>query len=350
MAAGRKAAPAGNGRRCPVNLGFIQFAYPWVLLLLLLIPGIIIFQWKRKRRKNAVLFSIDAPYKQFPRSFRQRTQVLPTVFFYISLASLIFCLARPQGGLLRDPREGEGIDIMISLDVSISMLAKDLDPDRLTAAKQILTDFVKGRPNDRMGLDIFSGESYTLCPLTLDHDMLLQQLKAAEPGFLLDGTAIGDGLGMAVARLESSKNPSKVIILLTDGVSTRNTISPEAAAGEAAKNNITVYTIGVGTMGKAMMPVRKYANGVYDYEQKDVEIDEAVLQMIASRTKGRYFRATDNSSLEEIFEDIDKMEKSKLEDVKIQNLPDQYTIFLLISLGTFLIYILLQNTVYRKLE
>ena len=333
-----------------MSIGSLYFAYPWLLLLLLLIPGIIFFQWKRKRKRNAVLFSVNAPYDAFPRSLRQRTQFIPSVLFYIALGTLILCLARPQGGLLRDPREGEGIDIMFSLDISISMLSKDLEPDRLTAAKQILSDFVKGRPNDRMGLDIFSGESYTLCPLTLDHSMLLDQLKAAEPGFLLDGTSIGDGLGMAVARMKSSKNHSKVIILLTDGVSTHNSISPEAAAGEAAKDNITVYTIGVGTMGKAMMPVRKYANGVYDYELKDVQIDETVLQMIASRTKGRYFRATDNNSLEEIFEDIDKMEKSKLEDVKIQNLPDRYAVFLLISLGAFLIYRLLQNTLYRKLE
>lgn len=326
------------------------FAYPWVLLLLLIIPVLIYLQVRKKSQTGRLIFSVDMPYAKMPKSFRLRTKWLPDVFFYVAIIGVILSLARPQGGFFSDPNSGEGIDIIISLDVSSSMLARDLQPDRLKAAKDIAVKFVKGRPNDRIGLVIFSGESYTLCPLTLDHNMFVKQLKIAEPGFLEDGTAIGDGLGLAVARIKDSKNPSKVIVLLTDGVSTRNTITPEAAADEAAKNQVTVYTIGVGTMGTALMPISKYANNVYDYAQVEVNIDEDVLRMIASKTHGKYFRATDNESLEEIFSDIDKMEKAKIEDVKIVAKPDVYAKFLCVSLFAYLVYIVLNFTWYKKAE
>ena len=326
------------------------FAYPLVLLLLLIVPVLIYLQIRKKSRTGRLIYSVDMAYSKMPKSLRLRTKWLPDVFFYVAIIGIIISLARPQGGFFSDPNSGEGIDIIISLDVSSSMLAKDLQPDRLKAAKDIAVKFVKGRPNDRIGLIIFAGESYSLCPLTLVHDMFEKQLKIAEPGFLEDGTAIGDGLGLAVARIKDSQNPSKVIVLLTDGVSTRNTITPEAAADEAAKNQVTVYTIGVGTMGTALMPINKYANNVYDYAQVEVNIDEDVLRMIASKTHGKYFRATDNESLEEIFSDIDNMEKAKIEDVKIVAKPDVYAKFLWVSLFAYFVYILLNFTWYKKAE
>lgn len=332
-----------------MNLPF-TFAYPWVLLLLLCIPVLIFLQWRRKSRAGRIIYSVEAPYKNMPKSFRLRTKWLPDVFFYMSIFTVILALARPQGGFLEDPNEGEGIDIIISLDVSTSMHTRDLEPNRLSAAKEIVTRFVKGRKSDRIGLVTFAAESYTLSPLTLDHETFLKQLKLAEPGFLMDGTAIGDGLGLAVARIKDSPNPSKVVVLLTDGVSTRNTITPEAAAEEAARNNITVYTIGVGTLGSAMAPVNKYANNVYDYAMVEVNIDEDVLKMIASKTKGKYFRATDNESLNEIFSDIDLMEKTKLQDISIVAKPDIYGKFLWVALASYVLYILLSLTWYKRAE
>ncbi len=331
-------------------MSHISFAYPWVLLLLLCIPGLIFFLFFKKANARRVFFSVPANYADFPKSLKYKTRFLPDLFYLLSLSALILVLARPQGGFLKDPQSGEGIDIVLALDVSSSMLSRDLLPDRLSAAKEIAANFIKGRPSDRIGLVIFSGESYTLCPLTLDHNMLVQQLKMAEPGFLQDGTAIGDGLGLAVARLIDSPLQGKVIIQLTDGVSTRNTISPEAAADEAAKNRITVYTIGVGTMGSAMTPVNKYAHNMYEYARLEVNIDEDVLKMIANKTKGKYFRATDNESLEEIFKDIDKIEKSKMEDVKIVAKPDIYQPFLIFSFLSFFISFILNFTLYRKGE
>lgn len=333
-----------------MNLLSLSFAYPLVLLVLLVIPLMVVFQIRKKSRTGRFMFSVEMKYEKMPQSFRQKTKWLPDLFFYLALSFVILALARPQGGFENDPNSGEGIDIVLALDVSSSMLSRDLDPDRLKAAKDIAIKFVKGRPNDRIGLVIFAAESYTLCPLTLDHDMFIKQLKVAEPGFLEDGTAIGDGLGLAVARIKDSKNPSKVIVLLSDGVSTRNTITPEAAADEAQKNNITVYTIGVGTMGMALMPITKYANNVYDFAQAQVNIDEEVLKMVAAKTKGKYFRATDNESLEEIFSDIDLMEKAKIEDVKIIAKPDVYAKFLWVALASYFIYVLLNFTWYQKAE
>jgi Ca-activated chloride channel homolog len=232
------------------------------------------------------------------------------VFRVLAVSAIIFVLARPQSRSSWKDSKTEGIDIIISLDISYSMMAKDFDPNRLEAAKKVITEFVDGRPNDRIGLVIFSGEAFTQCPLTTDHKVIKNLLKDLKCGMLEQGTAIGMGLADAVARLEMSKSKSKVIILVTDGVNTSGEIAPLTAAEIAKAYNVRVYTIGVGTKGRALMPVQVYPNGQMEYDWQEVDIDEETMTKIANQTGGKYFRATDNKSLGRIYKDIDKLEKN----------------------------------------
>ena len=243
-------------------------------------------------------------------------------------------------------------DDYVAVDVSTSMLAEDLKPNRIEAAKEVAAEFINGRPNDNIGLTIFAGEAFTQCPLTVDHGVLLNLFKninceMAQRGLIDDGTAIGMGLANAVSRLKESKAKSKVVILLTDGVNNRGDISPLTAAEIAKQFGIRVYTIGVGTNGTAPYPMPTYA-GV-QYVQMPVEIDESVLTQIAATTEGNYFRATSNSKLKEVYQEIDKLEKTKLNVKEFSKREEAYHVFALIAFVCILLEIILRNTVLKKI-
>jgi Ca-activated chloride channel family protein len=241
----------------------------------------------------------------------------------------------------------EGIDIVLTQDISGSMLSRDFKPDRLEAAKNIATEFISGRPYDRIGLVVFSGESFTQCPLTTDHAVLINLLREIQSGMIEDGTAIGMGLATAVNRIKDSQAKSKVIILLTDGVNNRGEIAPETAAEIAKTFGIRVYTIGVGTQGMAPYPVQT-PFGI-QYQDMPVEIDEGILQKIAQTTGGKYFRATDNDSLEKIYKEIDKLEKSKIDVRQFSKKEEKYLLPALIAFFMLVVEIIVRNTIFKNL-
>ena len=260
---------------------------------------------------------------------------------------LIFALARPQSSNKLQKSTTEGIDIMISLDISTSMLAMDFKPNRMEAAKEVAINFIQGRPNDRIGLVIFAAESFTQCPLTIDHAVLINLFRDIRTGMLEDGTAIGDGLATAVNRIKDSDSKSKVIILLSDGENNRGQIAPLTAAEIARTFGVRVYTIGVGTIGTAPFPI----NTVFgqQVQNMEVKIDEAMLKEIATLTGGHYFRATDKNKLEEIYKEIDAMEKTKTEIQEYTKKGEEFLIFALLAFIFLLSEILLRNTVLRTI-
>lgn len=260
-------------------------------------------------------------------------------------SAVILAFARPQIPNVEEQIETSGIDIVMALDISSSMLARDFKPDRLSAARQVASDFIEDRPNDRLGLVAFAGEAFTQCPITIDHRVLLGLMDELKVGLLNDGTAIGSGLGVAVNRLKESKSISKVIILLTDGVNNMGETDPGTAADLAKQFNIRVYTIGVGKKGKAYAPVGIYPNGQYAFDYVDVEIDEALLREVADKTGGQYFRATDNQRLVEIYGEIDQLEKSR---VLVSTLPRHTDLFhwpVLMAAGLLLLAFFVKYTV-----
>ncbi len=259
---------------------------------------------------------------------------------------LVFCLlvlvlARPQTQLKEDNITAEGIDLVISLDVSTSMLAEDFQPNRLVAAKNLAADFISNRPNDRVGLVVFAGESFTQCPLTTDRQVVLNLLSQIKEGLLQDGTAIGLGLGTAVNRLKESEAKSKVIILMTDGINNMGFIDPITAAEAAREYGVRVYTIGVGTIGVARHPQSMFP--------VEVKIDESLLKEIAQMTGGRYFRATNNESLKQIYDEIDTLEKTKIEVSTIQRVSDEFFPILLVAGIALLVEMLLRYTLLRSI-
>jgi len=266
----------------------------------------------------------------------------------LAIALLIVALARPQSTNSWENKETLGIDIMLSLDISGSMLARDFKPDRLGAAKAVATEFISGRPNDRMGLVVFSGESFTQCPLTSDHTVLINLFNEVQSGMIEDGTAIGVGLANAVKRLKDSQAISKVIILLTDGVNNSGAIDPLTAADLAKTFGIRVYTIGVGTMGEAPYPAIDFW-GRQVFKNIPVEIDEDVLRQIANVTGGKYFRATDNNKLREVYTQIDKLEKSKINVKEYSKKEDQFMPLIWIALILLLLEILVRKTILRSI-
>ena len=289
----------------------------YLFLLVLLIPYIIWYVMRRQKTEPTLQVSTTRMYMKVSRSWKIYLLHAPFVLRTVAIVMVILILARPQTTDNWQNTEIEGIDIMLAVDVSTSMLAEDLKPNRLEAAKQVASEFINGRPNDNIGLTIFAGESFTQCPLTVDHGVLLNLFNSikgdiAQRGLIEDGTAIGMGIANAVTRLKDSKAKSKVIILLTDGSNNRGDISPMTAAEIAKKFGIRVYTIGVGTNGTAPYPVQTYAGT--QYINTPVEIDEKTLTEIAGATNGNYFRATSNSKLKEVYQEIDKLEKT------IQNL------------------------------
>lgn len=288
----------------------ISFAEPWWLLLLIAVPALAWWQYFRRRERAPFIF-LPVNLPQAKPSLKVRLmKALPI----LRLAALVFgivALARPVLPFSASQTITRGIDIVISIDISGSMLARDFEPDRLEAAKEVARKFILSRPNDRIGLVIFAGESYTQCPVTSDHRVLLNMLEQVNSRMLEDGTAIGMGLATAAARLKDSDAKSKVVILMTDGINNSGYIDPQTAMEMADQMGIKAYTIGVGTTGTAPYPVRD-AFGRERYEQMPVQIDEELLIRIAEATGGEYYRATDNESLNAIYKEIDQMEKSRI--------------------------------------
>ena len=290
----------------------ITFAHPYFFALLLIVAAMV--WWQTQRRKNSNpslrLTSISGlPFSQ--PGFKARYRPALFVLRVIGLVSLVIALARPQSTNTTTNNDTEGIDMVLGVDVSGSMLAEDFKPNRIEAAKQVAIDFVDKRPNDRIGLVIFSGESFTMCPITIDHNVLKEQIMHVKSGMIVDGTSIGMGLATAVDRLRNSKAKSRVIVLMTDGVNNTGLIDPVTALEIAKAYKIRVYTIGVGTQGQAIMPMPTPMGTVK--QMVAVEIDEPLLKQIAAQTGGKYFRATNNKSLQTIYDDIDKLEKTNIE-------------------------------------
>lgn len=319
----------------------------YLFLLLLLIPYVVWYVMKRKKNEASLQVSDSSMYARAPRSYKIYLLHAPFVLRVMALALVIIVLARPQTTNSWQNSEVEGIDIMLSIDVSTSMLAEDLKPNRLEAAKEVAAEFINGRPNDNIGITLFAGESFTQCPLTIDHAVLLNLIKDVKCGLIEDGTAVGVGIANAVTRLKDSKAKSKVIILLTDGTNNRGDISPLTAAEIAKSFGIRVYTIGVGTNGTAPYPYP--VGGTVQYVNMPVEIDESTLTQIAGITEGRYFRATSNSKLKEVYEEIDKLEKTKLNVKEYSKRQEEYFWFAMGAFLCVLLEVLLRNTVLRKI-
>ena len=301
----------------------IEFANPKLLWLLLLVPALIVWYILRHKKQEASLnFSDLKGMVKLPRTWKAYLRHLLFALKMAALALLIVALARPQSSSTNSTSNIEGIDIVMAMDVSGSMLARDLKPDRLTAAKNVASDFVKDRPGDRMGLVIFSGESFTQVPLTTDHGVMLNMLAEMKNGLIEDGTAIGDGLATAISRLKDSEAISKVVILLTDGMNNAGSVDPYTAAEIAKLYGIRVYTIGVGTYGTAPYPVQTMFGT--QMQQMKVEIDEKLLATIANSTGGKYFRANNNQKLDEIYQEIDKLERSKIEVTEFRRLHEEF--------------------------
>ena len=326
----------------------MTFANPLYLwLLLLLIPMIGWYIWKLRKSQASVQLSSLEGFEKAPKTLRIYLRHLPFIFRILALAFLIIAMARPQTTDRWNTQTTEGIDIMMSLDISSTMLAQDLRPDRIGAAKEVAASFISGRPNDNIGLVVFSAESFTQCPLTTDHAVLLNLLKDVNVGMIEDGTAIGHGLATAVSRLKDSKAKSKVIILLTDGVNNRGEIAPVTAAQIAQAYGIRVYTIAVGTIGEAPYPLQT-AVGVR-MQMMQVEIDEKTLTQIAQITGGQYFRATNNKALGDIYKEIDQMEKTKMSVQEYSKKQEDYGRFAMLALIFFLLEILMRYTIFKNI-
>jgi len=325
------------------QISFAQPAFFWLLILLPLMIGWYI--WRNNKLQGTLSVSTFIGFKKkrnrFHKIFRHYAIFLRT----LALLALIIAIARPQSALSWQDSNTEGIDIIIATDISASMLAEDLKPNRLEAGKNIAIDFIKDRPNDRIGLVVFSGESFTQCPLTIDHDVLINLFKGITNGMIQDGTAIGMGLATAVNRLKDSEAKSKVVILLTDGTNTTGSIPPVTAADIAKQMNVRVYTVGVGTKGFAPYPVNT-PFGV-QYQKVPVTIDEKTLTDIAKITGGKYFRATNNEKLKGIYEQIDTLEKAKIAVTQYHKKTEQFLPFAAICILLLLLEFLLKSTVFK---
>ena len=326
----------------------MTFAYPWILFFLFIIPLMAVWYWiKGKKTEPNLNYSSLKIFKELKPTWRERLKYLPVILRMIAVALLIIALARPQNFQSGENIYTEGIDIAMVLDISGSMLAEDLKPHRLEAAKNVIDEFVRERTSDRIGLVIFSREAFTQCPLTIDYSVLRNLLKDIKTGMIEDGTAIGNGIANGVNRLKESKAKSKVMILLTDGVNNAGEVDPISAAQIAKTFNIRVYTIGVGTRGEAPYPVQTPFGT--RYQMVPVEIDEDVLKEIAKLTDGEYFRATDNKKLKDIYETIDKLEKTKVEITSYRNAKELYYSWLGGGIFLLLLELGLSRTVLRKL-
>ncbi len=324
----------------------------YFLLLLLLIPYFLWYFLYRRKGEPSMRMSDTRAYEYAPRSLRVRMIRLPMLLRCLTFVLIVICLARPQSYNAWNKTETEGIDIMLCMDVSYSMLSEDVSPNRLEVAKDVAADFVSDRPNDNIGLTIFAGEAFTQCPMTTDHSSLLNLMQNVNPnlvmsGLIQDGTAIGMGLSNSISRLKDSKTKSKVIILLTDGSNNVGDISPMTAAQMAKTFGIRIYTIGFGTNQVARVPV--VVNGQKQYTQQQGEIDYKTLQDIARTTNGNFYRAESRSELSQIYQDIDKLEKSKLKTSSYARMYDVYQPFAVAALLSLILEMLLRLTVFRRI-
>lgn len=328
------------------NLIFLnkEFFYLFILVAAM----IVWYVFKQKKASASIQTSSLSAFKGSGTGLRVYFRHLIFIFRVLVVSLLIIVLARPQSSLDWTNTTTEGIDIVIALDISGSMLAEDFKPNRLEASKDVAIKFINGRPNDKIGLVVYSGESFTQCPLTTDHAVLINLFKDIKNGMIEDGTAVGSGLATAVSRLKESTAISKVVILLTDGVNNAGDISPMTAAEIAKTFGVRVYTVGVGTMGMAPYPATDFF-GRKVYQQMQVEIDEATLQDIARMTDGRYFRATNNTKLAEIYEEIDKLEKSKIEVKEYSKKQEEFLPFALAAALLLILEVLLRQTVLRNI-
>lgn len=322
---------------------------PWFLLLFLAFIPLLIWDWNVKNR-----IGVRVPTTH---NMKASSGIRAALFFlkiskYLLLSGLIIAMARPRSFTISQDRDDtKGIDIMFAIDVSLSMLSKDLEPDRLTSLKEIAIPFVEKRPNDRMGVVTYSAEAFTKVPVTSDHQVVIDELKNLNTLELDPGTAIGEGLSVAVNHLRTSKAKSKIIILMTDGVNNiENAIPPLVAAELAKNNNIKVYAIGLGTNGFALMPTNLDIFGDLIFTETEVKIDEASLQEIAQITGGKYYRATSNSSLEEVYGEINQLEKTDTKVSKSYNFQEYFQIFLLFSLFILLLDALLRWVIFKFLS
>ncbi|MBO4558083.1 MAG: VWA domain-containing protein [Bacteroidales bacterium] len=325
------------------------FEYPKLLWLeLLLIPLIALYIFREiKGRAPALQVSNLKQWSYKPSWFKRYLRHVPFVLRLAALALLIVAIARPRDSKNFEKVDTEGIDIVLDMDVSTSMLARDFKPDRIGAAKDIAVEFIASRPTDRIGIVVFAGESYTQCPVTTDRITLINMMKEVTTGLIEDGTAIGNGLATAVARLKDSDAKSRVVILLTDGVNNRGEIAPETAAEIAKTYGIRVYTIGVGAMGEAPYPVQT-PWGIQVQNMK-VEIDEPLLKKIAETTGGKYFRATDNTKLMEIYGEINQMEKNRTTVDSFPIYSEKFMTYALLALAALLLELLFKFVIIRRL-
>lgn len=327
-----------------------EFYNPEFLWLLISIPLLALWLFSNRKKENTVLSVPNL------KGFSGGTSILPKlkpllhVLKLIALSLLIVALARPRNvSVSKKTKTNRGIDIVMAIDVSASMLAKDLKPNRLEALKRVAKDFVNRRPNDRIGIVVYAGESFTQTPITSDKSIVKRTISEIKWGHLEGGTAIGMGLGSAVNRLKESKAKSKVIILLTDGVNNAGFVDPKTATELAKEIGIKVYTIGIGTNGMAPFPwARDPRTGKLSFRNQKVEIDEKLLQFIADETEGQYFRATDNTSLKEIYDEIDKLEKTKIEEFKYYNYTEKYRLLVFIAGILLILEFVLRNTLFKS--
>jgi Ca-activated chloride channel family protein len=332
-----------------MNWSNFEFYNPEFLWLLILVPLIAVWHFFM-RQKDAAVLTMPGVKGFKTTSFLPKLKPILYLLRLLALAAIIIALARPRNvSVSKKTKSNKGIDIVMAIDVSASMLARDLKPNRLEALKKVAVNFVDRRPNDRIGIVVYAGESFTQTPITSDKSIIKRTISELKWGQLEGGTAIGMGLGSSVNRLKESKAKSKVIILLTDGVNNTGNIDPRTATELAKELNIKVYTIGIGTNGMADFPWSKDPRtGKLNFRKQQVEIDEKLLQEIATATEGTYFRATDNESLKEIYAEIDTLEKTKIEEFKYYNYQEKFRIFVVFGLGFLLLEFVLRNTLFKS--
>lgn len=327
----------------------IEFAHKFFLYFLVLIPAMALWYWYkfRKNSQPEIKMSSTKAFGMYRSNFKLYFNHAAFVMRLLAMVLFIIALARPQSKLTSRDITVEGIDIMIALDISGSMLAEDFKPNRMEAAKNMAIEFVRSRPNDRIGLTVFSGESFTQCPLTTDHTVLINLAEEVHTNMVRDGTAIGDGLATSINRLRTSTAISKVIILLTDGVNNMGMIDPLTAAQIAAKFGIRVYTIGVGSSGPVPYPFQT-ARGVV-YQNVEIPVDEPLLEEIAQITDGKYFWANTQNKLEQIYEEINELEKTKIDVTEFKSNKDEFFPFVLLGLIFLIIEFLIRNIYLRSI-
>ncbi|MFD2529660.1 MULTISPECIES: vWA domain-containing protein [Polaribacter] len=329
------------------NFEFLNIEFLWLLIL---IPLLAVWHFFMRKKDTAVLTMPSIKGFKAETSILAKLKPILYVLRLLALAAIIVALARPRNvSVSKKTKTNKGIDIVMAIDISASMLARDLKPNRLEALKKVAVNFIDRRPNDRIGIVVYAGESFTKTPITSDKGIVKRSISELKWGQLENGTAIGMGLGSGVNRLKESKAKSKVIILLTDGVNNSGNIDPRTATELAKELKIKVYTIGIGTNGMADFPwSRDPRTGKLNFRKQQVTIDEKLLEEIAAETEGKYFRATDNESLKEIYDEIDKLEKTKIEEFKYYNYQEKFRIFVFLGLGLLVLEFILRNTLFKS--